>query len=147
MLQSLDLAPDIFAGDAQLLCFPCDWLCYLLQWVAIPSPVDLPDPGIEPGSPHWRRILYQLSYQGSPCLNSWTKQHATPSSNDQQFLTHFLLDFFTEVYNVNFCCAAKWFIFLFSDSLYTFFLYGLSQFSSSLCYTVGPCCLAILYIS
>ena len=31
----------------------------------IPSPGDLPDPGIEPGSPHCRQILYQLSYQES----------------------------------------------------------------------------------
>ena len=31
-----------------------------------PSPGDLPDPGIKPGSPHWRQILYQLSYEGSP---------------------------------------------------------------------------------
>ena len=30
-----------------------------------PSPVDLPDPGIELGLLHCRRILYQLSYQGS----------------------------------------------------------------------------------
>ena len=38
----------------------------------IPSPVDLPDPGIELGSPalHCRQILYQLSYQGSP-LKPW----------------------------------------------------------------------------
>ena len=42
----------------------------------IASPADLPDPGIEPGSPalglglglglHCKWILYQLSYQGSP---------------------------------------------------------------------------------
>ena len=33
----------------------------------IPSPGDLPNPGIEPGfSPHWRWILYQLSYLWSP---------------------------------------------------------------------------------
>ena len=30
------------------------------------SPGDLPNPGIEPGLLHCRRILYQLSYQGSP---------------------------------------------------------------------------------
>ena len=29
----------------------------------IPSPADLPDPGIEPGLLHCRQILYQLSYQ------------------------------------------------------------------------------------
>ena len=31
----------------------------------IASPVYLPDPGIEPGSPHCRQILYQLSYEGN----------------------------------------------------------------------------------
>ena len=33
-----------------------------------PSPGDLPDPGLEPGLPHCRRILYQLSHKGSPIL-------------------------------------------------------------------------------
>ena len=32
----------------------------------IPSPGDLPDPGIEPGLPHCRQTLYHLSHQGSP---------------------------------------------------------------------------------
>ena len=43
----------------------------ILEWVAFPfpSPVDLPDPGIKLGSPALQRILYQLSYQGSPSLN------------------------------------------------------------------------------
>ena len=31
-----------------------------------PSPGDLPDPGIEPGLLHCRKILYQLSYKGIP---------------------------------------------------------------------------------
>ena len=31
-----------------------------------PSPGDLPDQGIEPGSPYCRQILYCLSHQGSP---------------------------------------------------------------------------------
>ena len=43
----------------------------ILEWVAFPfpSPVDLPDPGIELGSPALQWILHQLSYQGSPSLN------------------------------------------------------------------------------
>ena len=32
-----------------------------------PSPGNLPDPGIEPGSPVLQADLYQLSYKGSPC--------------------------------------------------------------------------------
>ena len=44
----------------------------------IPSPVDLPDPGIEPrGLLHCRRILYQLSYPGEIHIYStlilWSK--------------------------------------------------------------------------
>ena len=30
-----------------------------------PSPGDLPNPGVEPGSPALQQILYQLSYPGS----------------------------------------------------------------------------------
>ena len=46
----------------------------ILEWVAFPfpSPVDLPDPGIELGSPALQWILHQLSYQGiqaSICLS------------------------------------------------------------------------------
>ena len=37
----------------------------ILEWVAFPSPVDLPDSGIEPGSAVLQWILYQLSYQRS----------------------------------------------------------------------------------
>jgi len=33
---------------------------------SLPLPWDLPDPGIELGSPVLQQILYQLSYQGSP---------------------------------------------------------------------------------
>ena len=33
-----------------------------------PSPGDLPDSGMEPGSPALRQILYRLSHQGSPGL-------------------------------------------------------------------------------
>ena len=44
--------------------------------LSFPSPGDLPNPGIEPGSPHCRQTLYCLSHQGSPvtCLNN-AKHH------------------------------------------------------------------------
>ena len=32
----------------------------------MPSPVDFPNPGIDQGLLHCKRILYQLSYEGSP---------------------------------------------------------------------------------
>jgi len=36
----------------------------ILEWLASPSPGELPDPGIELGVLHCRQILYQLSYKG-----------------------------------------------------------------------------------
>ena len=50
------------------LCDPMDYTVLgilqarILEWVACPSPVALPDPGMEPGS----QILFQLSYKGRP---------------------------------------------------------------------------------
>ena len=38
----------------------------ILEWVAIPSPRDLPDPGLNPGLLHCRQILYHQNHQGSP---------------------------------------------------------------------------------
>ena len=40
-----------------------------------PSPGDLPNPGIEPGSLNYRQILYWLSYQGSPCSKRTIHRH------------------------------------------------------------------------
>ena len=37
-----------------------------------PCPADLPDPGIEPRSPHCRQMLYHLSHQGSPLPRALT---------------------------------------------------------------------------
>ena len=46
------------------------------------------------------------------------------------------------------CCTAKWLSYIHIDDLYFYILfhYGLSQYIeySSLCCTVGPCCLSIL---
>ena len=38
----------------------------ILEWVAYPSPEDLPNPGINRGLLHYRWILSQLTYEGSP---------------------------------------------------------------------------------
>ena len=46
-----------------------------------PSPGDIPTQGLNPGLPHCRQILYQLSYEGSLCekLRAWTvKQWGNP---------------------------------------------------------------------
>ena len=42
------------------------------------SPGDLPNPGSNPGLPHCRRILYQVSHKGSPRILKWV---AYPFSN------------------------------------------------------------------
>ena len=38
----------------------------MLEWVAIPFPGDLPDPGTKPGSPALQADFLCLSHQGSP---------------------------------------------------------------------------------
>ena len=59
------------------LCDPMDYTFHgipqarILEWVAFPSPGDLPNPGINPGLPHCRQILYQLSHKGSPRMLGW----------------------------------------------------------------------------
>ena len=51
-------------------------------WSGLPfsSPGDLPDPGIEPGSPNCRQTLYRLSHQGSPtvCQRTRRKHGSSP---------------------------------------------------------------------
>ena len=37
------------------------------SWLPFSSPGDLPDPGIKPGFPDCRQILYHLNHQGNPC--------------------------------------------------------------------------------
>ena len=41
-----------------------------------PSPGDLPNPGIEPRSLHYRQMRYHLSHQGSPMLPRQGKNYA-----------------------------------------------------------------------
>ena len=58
----------------------CNPICYtvhgllqarILEWWPFPSLGDLPNPEIKPGLPHCRRILHQLSHQGSPRILQW----------------------------------------------------------------------------
>ena len=62
------------------LCNPMDCIVHgilqarILEWVAFrffASPRDLPNPGIEPRSPHCKQILYQLSHKGSLRILEW----------------------------------------------------------------------------
>ena len=45
----------------------------ILAWVAMPSSRGSSDPGIEPGLPHCRKILYHLSHQGSLVWGQYIK--------------------------------------------------------------------------
>ena len=65
------------------LCDPLDYTVHGILQARIlehfPSPGDLPNPlGSNPGLPHCRRILYQLSHKGSPhaCLGFTKKKQA-----------------------------------------------------------------------
>ena len=61
------------AQSCLTLCNPMDYTVHgilqvrILEWVAFPSPGDLPNPGIKPRSPALQVDLYQLSHKGSPC--------------------------------------------------------------------------------
>ena len=48
-----------------------------LSRLPFPSAGDLPNPGIKPGSPACRQILYQLSYEGSPMANRWGESESS----------------------------------------------------------------------
>ena len=60
------------AQQCPTLCDPMDYSVHgilqarILEWVAFPSPEDLPNPGIKPRSLHHRWTLYPLSHKGSP---------------------------------------------------------------------------------
>ena len=45
----------------------------ILEWVAIPSPGDLPDPGIEPGSPALQADSLPTELSGKPGFPSPVK--------------------------------------------------------------------------
>ena len=47
----------------------------ILEWIAIPSPGDLPDPGIEPASPALQVDSLALSHQVSPPSSTGTHSH------------------------------------------------------------------------
>ena len=43
----------------------------ILEWVALPSPGDLPDPGIKPGSPALQVDSLPAEPPGKPCDGTW----------------------------------------------------------------------------
>ena len=49
-----------------------------------PSPGDLPNPGIEPRSPTFWHILYQLSHQRSPGILEWVAQPFSSRSSQSR---------------------------------------------------------------
>ena len=52
----------------------------ILEGLPVPSPGDPPDPGVEPGLLHCRRIFYRLSHQGSPGKSELYKQKHSKSN-------------------------------------------------------------------
>ena len=73
------------AQSCPTLCDPMDYTVQgilqarILEWVAFPSPGDLPNPGMNPGLPHCGGILHQLSHQRSLRILEWA---AFPSPGD-----------------------------------------------------------------
>ena len=43
----------------------------ILEWVSMPSFRVFTLQGLDPGLPHYKQILYHLSYQGSPRILGW----------------------------------------------------------------------------
>ena len=60
------------------------WSGYLF-----PPPGDLPNPGIEPRSPHCGWILYQLSHKGSPRILEWVAYPFSSGSSSPRNRTGF----------------------------------------------------------
>ena len=61
-----------FAQSCLTLCDPMDYTAHgilqarILEWVALPSPGDLPDPGIKPGSPALQADSLPTELSGKP---------------------------------------------------------------------------------
>ena len=75
---SFSLLQGIFPTQGSNLGHPhCRWILYqmshkgnprILEWVAyLPSPVDLPDPGIKPGPPALQADSLPIELSGKPC--------------------------------------------------------------------------------
>ena len=67
------------------LCDPMDYTVLeilqdrILEWLAVPSPADLPNPGIEPRSPAWQEDSLQAEPQGKVAKTK-KKKIQVPSS-------------------------------------------------------------------
>ena len=66
------------AQSCQTLCDPMDYTVHgilqarILEWAAVPSSRGIfPTQESNPGLPHCRWILYQLSHKGSPRILEW----------------------------------------------------------------------------
>ena len=65
------------AQSCLTLCNPMDYTVHgilqakILEWVAFPFSRGSSQPRVDPGLPHCRRILYQLSHKGSPRILEW----------------------------------------------------------------------------
>ena len=69
------------AQSCPTLCDPMDYTVHgilqarILEWVAFPFRGILPTQGLNPGIPNCRRILCQLSHNGSPITYMWNQKN------------------------------------------------------------------------
>ena len=74
------------------LCDPMDYTVHgilqvrILEWVAFPSLGIFPNQGLNPGLPHCRGILYQLSHRKNPRILEWVAYPFSSRSSQSQEL-------------------------------------------------------------
>ena len=80
------------------LCNPMDYTVHgllqarILEWLAFPFSTVFSTQGLNPGLPHCRQILYQLSHKGSPRILHWV---AYPFSSGSSWISCIAGGFFT----------------------------------------------------
>ena len=75
--------------------YPWNSLGRILEWVAFPSPVDLPNPGVEQGSPALQADSLPNVLSGKPLITLLWHANSFFSSSLSPFLFSFLLLFLT----------------------------------------------------
>ena len=92
------------AQSSLTLCDPMDYAVHgifqarILEWVVVPFSRGSSQPRDQTGLLHCRRILYQLSYQGSLRIPEWVAipfSKGSSQSRDQPQISHIAGRFFT----------------------------------------------------
>ena len=75
--------------------YPWNSLGWILEWVAFPSPADLPNPGVEPGSPALQADSLPNVLSGKPLINLlWHADSFFSSSLSPSLPSFFLSSFY-----------------------------------------------------